>query len=1044
MPKSTNIEHDKLMKLISREEKRFRSPSKRASSSTHKTPSRHTEPPVVTAARSAAGRPAPRRVARDVDRMNLNLNEIDKRILRDYQNALQAHESGGRGAGSEPLTQLAGKNSPALMKRLTEELLPFYEREKAKGIDISSPDYVDSPELQEEFRQTIDPRPPEERAAEREAFHATERPKEERLPKFNRALESLKATPEDIKLNKDTATWAAQNQGRLPTGKADWKAFATEYGYSPDTKERYRFKHHVAPMEEYAQKRGISIEDPRLAKDFQKHEDRRERRDIAKEREHERYIDMRERFAEQEPPSYAPLSPGDISQEHHGPLWKQQSAKRTEELADIIGMQPHQRFGETEGTKGLKRFAKMSELERLGREELGEASPLNPEHKKKHDEVEDFLREGVKREEVTEGAAPFRERALRDPAERSKEHMTSYEAELTNALKRIKEQSKGEFAKNAHVFARPGLRYHGAQAKMFGKAQRKADEASSRAAAEIISKHHQHANQVALAEQHQNILGSKVHGELGATEAAHKQAKAKGLREHQRTGLHDLQTAARETISHGQADEEREQREKDDDFRNFEEERDHEKKGLAFSAGIKAGNPIYDTITTASKRRDKPRKPNAGGTLGAMLGGFGSSALSGGFKKGGRIKRAEGGPILDEALENAVVDREDPLASLNRLYHHKVAEQLLIHKKNQRQRLAAGGGVNPIEQGAQAAKRIAMQEKMEAHAARLMEPEPEVHWLKRALDAAMKAGASTGNNDWLAKTAKGYTAANESRTAEDVLRNKAKREKEQAAYGIHKDLAGQLQHEADHAENLTFKEKQLALQTRKTEAEINKMRHEMGQAQAEGIDPGDLPTLKMTPSREKALKESQEELDLIKHLKNIQTRMLEVSKRVKSNSFVGAVANNTPWGLGGDILEAGSTMIGNPVGKSEDINELNSLSNEFVIANQALDKITGGGTSVPHLKARQAGKMGISQTPGYNEKAATLTNTPHYETRAKSAIQRAIRNGMAPNQVEANRAELLGNAKEAPMPTHAVKPEHHNEAAERRAIVERLKKKLAS
>ena len=172
--------------------------------------------------------------------------------------------------------------------------------------------------------------------------------------------------------------------------------------------------------------------------------------------------------------------------------------------------------------------------------------------------------------------------------------------------------------------------------------------------------------------------------------------------------------------------------------------------------------------------------------------------------------------------------------------------------------------------------------------------------------------------------------------------------------------------------------------------------------------------------------------------------MLEVSKRVKSNSFVGAVANNTPWGLGGDILEAGSTMIGNPVGKSEDINELNSLSNEFVIANQALDKITGGGTSVPHLKARQAGKMGISQTPGYNEKAATLTNTPHYETRAKSAIQRAIRNGMAPNQVEANRAELLGNAKEAPMPTHAVKPEHHNEAAERRAIVERLKKKLAS
>lgn len=384
-----------------------------------------------------------------------------------------------------------------------------------------------------------------------------------------------------------------------------------------------------------------------------------------------------------------------------------------------------------------------SKLEKEAAEGIEQFNPNSPERQKYQQLLEQTLKPALENNVASQAAAPFLQRMSENPAKYHKELMGNVESNYLDminnkATREYEDKVKGINAK----YMSPGLLQHGHKNRDLGRANELAErgrmEALAKAGLDIrgltLNAGLQHANMQAQGANiagtaAQNDMKNRLQGVTSADTLRTNQDLAQQYYLEAKSGIGAKQTA--------DATEKERMRREHIKERETNARMDNEKLIDQFG-----GFPTLKPTTEANLIQEKPTTGNNKKALGKAFGGAGQKLMNGKAKGGliedKRLKRAEGGPVnsmTQEAIENALTQRTDPLAELRRLFNVDIRNKNPWETKKY---YAFGGQVSPIQAGADAANEYALQRKQ---ISRLRDaPKKKSIWLE-ALDAGMEAAA---------------------------------------------------------------------------------------------------------------------------------------------------------------------------------------------------------------------------------------------------------------------------------------------------------------
>lgn len=355
-------------------------------------------------------------------------------------------------------------------------------------------------------------------------------------------------------------------------------------------------------------------------------------------------------------------------------------------------------------------------------------------------------------------------------------------------------------------------------------------------------------------------------------------------------------------------------------------------------SGVPLAQSFHDITNNPLRANPKVDNSNVFSTLGASAVGAGANriALGGGgegrkYAKGGLIKsrkkKAGGGSIMGEAVQNAVIDREDPLKALHKLMNRqRLAE---MQNKSMRRRLRVGGPVSPIQQGANQANEYLGEKNLRSHYEGL-KASPQRSYVGSLMHDFMTA--ASGMDVGVAKPnplilgARAYKAIDDKNALERKNSNESKTKAFENIYKLDKD-----REKLDFALKKEKRdEKKLSLEERKINAEVAKLGRERTPGK---LQKGDQDILVS------ASKFALVAPDILKTI----GRLKELSGRLKTGRFSAVkLGMDSPWS---------QDMLGN--GKKEDFELFDALAKTLANYDMSIMQGTKGGAQLLRLLREQ-------------------------------------------------------------------------------------------
>jgi hypothetical protein len=364
-----------------------------------------------------------------------------------------------------------------------------------------------------------------------------------------------------------------------------------------------------------------------------------------------------------------------------------------------------------------------SQLEKEARKRVKEASPFSKEAQERTKALNGILRNYAQDKTATEATQPYLNRLSQNPAKMHNELMGNTERDFNKA---ILDQSTREFNEKIlpgiHAkYQTPGLRQHGHMGKDIGEAAEKHGRGVSQKLAEAGIGMRQMtlgaANAYGTNQAHAAGISGKTaiqdrENNLNATAEIEKLHRARNIEE--REHVKDLERM-------GGVDRETAQRLRDAENAQAKMIHEHPRTMINFIGHHIKGQPEQrlKTETGIGPVRPHHTQGQTWSAASEALSDLGGRMFPQQRKKGGRIKRADGGPVtLQDAVQNAVIDRRDPISELRQMIYHAQG----VNALQGRQPLKIGGSVDPIKSGAEDAHMYAGHAAMKRKLERMRNP----------------------------------------------------------------------------------------------------------------------------------------------------------------------------------------------------------------------------------------------------------------------------------------------------------------------------------
>lgn len=590
----------------------------------------------------------------------------------------------------------------------------------------------------------------------------------------------------------------------------------------------------------------------------------------------------------------APLSGVGAADVGFGPKYIQEAQRMGLEAKMHEANQPYQEYeGQT--------VADESEEEKEALKMLRRNDPTARRRVREEEDVARRYQDIGESKAAQEASRPYMERSARHALEDYKDYKSAHEEDVIEALR-----SKGNkrFFKDvvpklrAQYMASPAVRRHGGFNKQLRKLAKDHDENLTHQEAMLRHEGHERALEKSFAEKkHQADLGSTM-GQFAHTDRGTNLQGIKGMEESRARQRQDVANQVSSLMLMGTTKEARKQAHLNAEHQKFKEKREHPRQALRefldTSRGHATSSPHAQFHHTAMPT---PQRPDIASTLGSGLMGAASSLMR--RKKGGslRLKRNTGG-IINDAVNNAYLERSDPLDSLQRSLNRNLMTDVLERKARIRR---AGGG--PIERGAEKASHLALQDKMIEHANQMMAPPPASGW-GDVFDAAMEGMANSPSNDFLSHAGKIHTHVRGSQRERESAHHK----KQAEAMNLYGHVADSRAKESQFERQLSSHERHEKQMEALRREEIQAKRHKYENASPK-LDKIDEDTLK------EASKNLRNGPAMIKELDRIE----DAADKISTGGWTSEGAFSSPR------IQA---AIGK--GKQGDYDEFDKLTRDFV------------------------------------------------------------------------------------------------------------------
>lgn len=400
----------------------------------------------------------------------------------------------------------------------------------------------------------------------------------------------------------------------------------------------------------------------------------------------------------------------------HGPLFSQQMGKGIAELTLDLMSEHHQPY--TNPT-----VAELSEGEKDARDMALYQSPFaNEKLQNEENEIEDRIINAGEMPGSVESAAPYMKSYSNNPAEMHDELLGDTER---NQLESIREESDRNLKEKLlpelkRKYMVPGMKRSGHLNKEVGDLIEKYSRGRTSAINQAMTKNR--LGTLGVAQKHTALQGNAAYmSAKNAQDDTEKEMKTTNMMSIAKKQRHDTRNEyIKDEERRGMIDRDLHQRKMNADQIRFIEARDHPVKQLALGATIHRGLDMKPFVqeSTVNQLRENPNavNPNLFQNMGNGFRGLAADRMP--KKKGGliktRCKKADGGQIMQEAVKNAVIDKDDPLTALRRLMNRQRMMDV-SESKIGRRRYRDGGSVNPIQAGASQARQLLGEKDLRAH-----------------------------------------------------------------------------------------------------------------------------------------------------------------------------------------------------------------------------------------------------------------------------------------------------------------------------------------
>lgn len=595
------------------------------------------------------------------------------------------------------------------------------------------------------------------------------------------------------------------------------------------------------------------------------------------------------------------------------------------------------------------------ELERQANFLMHELHPDTPENVDQYHALTNILGRHAQSNAVAESAEPYLNELSKNPALRHKELMGDVERDFN---RNILDESTREFNEKIlpgirDKYQTPGLRMHGHQGKNAEEAARRHGEGVTSALAKAgigmrgttLNAANAHAGNLAHA--------AGINQKAAAEDRTHNTEATKMLAEAQ--NKRTMNKAAWMTDARNVGQSQRLQLQKERDIANAQQ-KDIENHGLnnaMIAAKLAQGLPADQSISGVERLQTpmpETTKGNLESNIGQTLGGMGGSMfnrkMNSGHKKGGRIQKAVGGQVnpMQDVIQNAVIDKIDPVTELRRMLQHTQGIQGL----QARQQLKIGGMVDPIKAGSEDARIYAGHDAMKNKLHRLRNPDlgrersMADDFFEGANIDKEAMGGKSGVADVLRAIHRGYSSSQKHYDERHNARQGNLNEADELEYQLQQKL-----------EEKAMKERDM-LRLEKIANAQAAHHHAKAGGGAGGV--GGVGGVKTTAA-------------LLKAKKDLNMQFNALLKYKRANEHVKKLAGTVDSGPMQDILPFNAQSYISPMlglkGNTEERIKLKNAGNEVMNTYQALEK-SGAGRSVLHLQQKKENKPGLTQFPAFN------------------------------------------------------------------------------
>ncbi|MEY4342753.1 MAG: hypothetical protein RL736_549 [Pseudomonadota bacterium] len=585
------------------------------------------------------------------------------------------------------------------------------------------------------------------------------------------------------------------------------------------------------------------------------------------------------------------------------------------------------------------KIAKPSQLETYARELLLKENPELEERKQKQATLEESLNKFIQDNVAKKATKDYLGRATQSPRTLHENLFKDYEKDLDEDIRRKSRQELTQkiipsiVGKNAMK----GIRFSGHGA-------RDVDEAIENYMKGTTSAILQNKNQ-----QRQSSINAGMHYADQQAKAAQTSLNAAVQdRRNSIEAIDTLETARNNNLKSlsnhrvnvhnaGVDEQNRAQKLINESVDNFEKQQNHQLNHLGLLSNTLNAQKHDVQWNKSEPRADHvpyqtPISGNLNQTMGGYAFGVGNQRMPHNqpHKKGGRVYKAKGGQIdmLSNAVQNAVIDKEDPLQALQRLFRHQQALQSM--QKQNRPAYAEGGQINPIQAGAMQAKEYVNSEA-KRNQINFVRNRPQMSSWGQAHNAGIAVMAKTPGI--LGKIASGVAENNR----ENKLDNDKRYADLERTYAMEHELAQEQRNQELAERNMVAHESQVKdnsltnqLKRLKYQAEIKKLSNEQAAGNNLFFNDDSIPEKYRNENYTKTLTDEQKKL-LDKYASrtelagNVLTAAADLEEKLKKTPSGSAtkVLSKIPW-IGNELADM-YNMATTPEGTKVNFGDTNAL-----------------------------------------------------------------------------------------------------------------------